>query len=134
MAGTPASGRETGGKSGVGAGVGAGDAAADAPGEGGRPGPQRRVELVEPAAPDDGHNARIGLALLASLVIGFGPLRDAALGNGSFPQAIARYLVCLAACVGAMLVLGRLLDGAPEPEGDGGQEEGELVPPTPAQE
>lgn len=83
-----------------------------------RPGPQRRVELVEPASPDDGHNARIGLALLASLVIGFGPLRDAALGNGSFPQAVGRYLLCLGACVAAMLVLGRLLDGAPPPEDD----------------
>lgn len=81
-----------------------------------RPGPQRRVELVEPASSDDGHNARIGLALLASLVIGFGPLRDAALGNGSFPQAVGRYLLCLGACVAAMLVLGRLLDGAPPPE------------------
>ncbi len=89
----------------------------DADGAAVRAGPQRRVELVEPAAPDDGHNARIGLALLASLVIGFGPLRDAALGNGSFPQAVGRYLLCLAACVGAMLVLGRLLDGAP-PEAD----------------
>jgi len=96
--------------------------------------PQRRVELVEPAAPDDGHNARIGLALLASLVIGFGPLRDAALGNGPFPQAIARYLVCLAACVGAMLVLGRLLDGAPEPEVDSGPPEADLVPPASASE
>lgn len=96
--------------------------------------PQRRLELVEPAAPDDGHNARVGLALLASLVIGFGPLRDAALGNGSFPQAIGRYLLCLAACVGAMLILGRLLDGAPEPEGDGGPQEADLVPPTSASE
>ncbi len=86
-------------------------------GGGGRgAGSQRRVELVEPATPDDGHNARIGLALLASLVIGFAPLRDAALGNGSFPQALGRYLLCLAACVGAMLVLGRLLDGAPPPD------------------
>lgn len=92
------------------------DAPADAAGGAARPGPQRRVELVEPASPDDGHNARIGLALLASLVIGFGPLRDAALGNGSFPQAVGRYLLCLGACVAAMLVLGRLLDGAPPPE------------------
>lgn len=96
----------------------AGSGAADGEGGGGaaRSGPQRRVELVEPASPDDGHNARIGLALLASLVIGFGPLRDAALGNGSFPQAVGRYLLCLGACVAAMLVLGRLLDGAPPPE------------------
>lgn len=119
MADTAATGRDKGDKAGNGEG--------EAP----RSGPQRRVELVEPATPDDGHNARIGLALLASLVIGFGPLRDAALGNGSFPQAVGRYLLCLAACVGAMLVLGRLLDGAPEPEDDGGPAaEADLVPPT----
>ncbi|MEZ5409103.1 MAG: hypothetical protein R2761_13820 [Acidimicrobiales bacterium] len=101
-------------------------------GDGGtvRSGPGRRLELVEPAGPDDGRNTRIGLALLASLVIGFGPLREAALGSGSFPQALGRYLVCLAACVVAMLVLGRLLDGAPEPEDDSGPQDGELVPPT----
>lgn len=104
MADTTAGGREKDGK------------AVDADGAAARSGPQRRVELVEPAVADDGHNARIGLALLASLVIGFGPLRDAALGNGSFPQAVGRYLLCLAACVGAMLVLGRLLDGAPPEE------------------
>jgi len=115
---TAASGRDTG------------DEAGDGTGETVRSGPQRRLELVEPAAPDDGHNARIGLALLASLVIGFGPLREAALGSGSFPQALGRYLVCLAACVGAMLVLGRLLDGAPERSDDGGSQEPELVPPT----
>lgn len=106
MADTTAGGREKEGKPGD----------SDAGGAAVRSGPQRRVELVEPAVPDDGHNARIGLALLASLVIGFGPLRDAAVGNGSFPQAVGRYLLCLAACVGAMLVLGRLLDGAPPDE------------------
>lgn len=106
MADTTAGRREKDGK--------AGDAEVD--GGAARSGPQRRVELVEPEVPDDGHNARIGLALLASLVIGFGPLRDAALGNGSFPQAVGRYLLCLAACVGAMLVLGQLLDGAPPEE------------------
>ncbi len=105
MADTSAGRRENGGQ------VGDGDT-----GSAVRSGGQRRVELVEPAAPDDGHNTRIGLALLASLVIGFGPLRDAALGNGSFPQAVGRYLLCLGACVGAMLVLGRLLDGAPPAE------------------
>ncbi len=108
MADTTAGGRAKESKEGK-----AGDGDAEAAVRSGR---QRRVELVEPAVPDDGHNARIGLALLASLVIGFGPLRDAALGNGSFPQAVGRYLLCLAACVGAMLVLGRLLDGAPPDE------------------
>lgn len=108
MADTTAGGRAKESKEGT-AGGGEVDGAA-------RSGAGRRVELVEPAVPDDGHNARIGLALLASLVIGFGPLRDAALGNGSFPQAVGRYLLCLGACVGAMLVLGRLLDGAPPDE------------------
>lgn len=109
MADTGAAGRQK--DAGSKDGSGDGDAGAAAR-------PQRRVELVEPSTPDDGHNARIGLALLASVVIGFGPLRDAALGNGSFPQALGRYLVCLGACVGAMLVLGRLLDGAPPPDED----------------
>lgn len=108
MADTAAAGRENDG--------GARDAGAKDDGDARAAGrPSRRVELVEPAAPDDGYNTRIGLALLASLVIGFGPLRDAALGNGSFPQAVGRYLLCLGACVGAMLVLGRLLDAAPPP-------------------
>lgn len=106
---------------------GEGEATGDA-----HPAPGRRVELVEPTPPDDGHNARIGLGLLASLVIGFGPLRDAALGNGSFPMAVGRYLACLAASVVAALVLGRLLDGAPPEEmldtgsenADGGAEGG----------
>ena len=59
---------------------------------------------------------RIGLGLLISLVIGFGPLNDAALGHGSFPLAVGRYLVCLACSLTGVLTLGHLLDGAPAPE------------------
>jgi hypothetical protein len=81
----------------------------------------RRIELVAPAVDGDRRASRIGLGLLVSLAIGFGPLRDAALGSGSFPMAIVRYLACLACSVVAVLVLGRLLDGAP-PEPEAGPE------------
>jgi hypothetical protein len=81
-------------------------------------GMERRVELVEPAPENQGRVSRIGLGLLVSIVIGFDPLRDAALGTGSFPMAMFRYLACLGCSVAGMLALGRLLDGAPPPLGE----------------
>ena len=77
---------------------------------------EKRIELVEPA-PDPDHRAqRIGLGLLGSMVLGWAPLNDAFHGNGSFEGAIARFLLCVIVSVGAVLFLGRLLDGAPDPE------------------
>lgn len=97
-----------------------GDPAAD-PGQGAPPA----------GASADMRPARIGLGLLVSVVVGWGPLTDAMGGHGSFEAALLRYLVCLAVSVGAVLLLGRLLDGAPPPETEevpGGGEERQPVP------
>lgn len=75
----------------------------------------KKIELV--AHKDQPHRTtQIGLGLLSSLVVGFAPLTDALEGNGSFENAMGRYLACLAFCIAAALVIGRLLDAAPEPE------------------
>lgn len=72
----------------------------------------KRVELI-----DDGESSNatsyIGLGLIASLIVGFSPLLDAIQGNGSFENAMLRFLACIAVCVVAAAVLGRLLDSAP---------------------
>jgi hypothetical protein len=77
---------------------------------------EKRVELVSDAEDDNQRSQRIGIGLLLSLIVGSGPLGDALNGNGSFEHAIGRYLLTAGACVGATLVLGRLLDTASEPE------------------
>jgi hypothetical protein len=74
---------------------------------------ERRVELVR-RSPGGERAPRIGIGLLLSLILGAGPLSDAFRGNGSFEYAIGRFLVCVAVSVGAALLLGRLLDGAPD--------------------
>ncbi len=56
----------------------------------------------------------MGLALLASPIIGFAPLRDALLGRGPFEEAILRFLACVVVCLIAGSVLGRLLAGTPD--------------------
>lgn len=72
----------------------------------------KRVELI-----DDGESSNatsyIGLGLIASLIVGFSPLLDAIQGNGSFENAMLRFLACIAVCVVAAAVIGRLLDSAP---------------------
>ena len=75
----------------------------------------KRIELVDHAT-NENRPQRIGLGLLASLVVGSGPLRDAFSGNGSFEGAMARFGICVAGCVTAALVLGWLLDSAPPPD------------------
>lgn len=71
----------------------------------------KRVELI-----DEGQSSNatsyIGLGLIASLIVGSGPLLDALNGNGSFENAMLRYLACLAVCVIAAAMLGRMLDSA----------------------
>lgn len=57
--------------------------------------------------------SHIGLGLLASLVVGFGPLSDAFQGHGSFESAIVRFLACVTVSVCGAMVVGRLLDSAP---------------------
>jgi len=64
-------------------------------------------------------NRRLGAAMLASLVFGFGPLRDAALGVGPLEEAIARYLLVLGVCAGAAVVLSIVIEYAiPGPSAD----------------
>lgn len=76
---------------------------------------EKKVELV--AHRDQPHRTtQIGFGLLSSVVVGFSPLTDALQGNGSFENAIGRYLACVAFCVAAALVIGRLLDAAPAAE------------------
>ena len=71
----------------------------------------RRVELISERQAN--RTSNIGLGLLASLAVGFGPLSDAIQGNGSFESAIGRFVACVVVCVGAAAVLGHLLDSAP---------------------
>ncbi|MGI9596584.1 MAG: hypothetical protein ACR2QK_10510 [Acidimicrobiales bacterium] len=83
----------------------------------------KRVELI-----DEGESSNstsyIGLGLIASLIVGFPPLLDAIQGNGTFENAMLRFLACLAVCVVAASVLGRMMDNAPPEE----------VAPSPADE
>ncbi|MEL7154958.1 MAG: hypothetical protein AAFN30_00010 [Actinomycetota bacterium] len=72
---------------------------------------QRRVDLVVQRQSVT-RSPFIGFGLLASLVIGAGPLSNAALGVGSFESAIGRFLLIVVACAMAGAVLGRLLDGS----------------------
>ncbi len=92
----------------------------------------KRVELVDETSSSD-LPAYIGLGLIASLIIGFGPLADAFEGHGSFESAITRFLACVGVCVVAATVLGRILDSAPPeelPDEDGGSERGEPTGPA----
>lgn len=73
----------------------------------------RRIELVDTGAPRRaGMPGYIGVGLLAGVVVGLGPLRDAALGNGPFEAAMIRFAARLLVCLVAANLLGRLLDGA----------------------
>jgi hypothetical protein len=74
----------------------------------------KRVELVRRETPGGHRTQRIGIGLLLSLVLGVGPLNDAFRGNGSFEHAMGRFLFCVGVGVGAVLMLGRLLDAAHE--------------------
>lgn len=52
----------------------------------------------------------VGLALIMSVIVGFGPLRDAFQGNGSFESAMIRFLACVVACLIGASILGRMVD------------------------
>lgn len=96
----------------------------------------KRVELVDDGDRTGGLPSSIGLGLIGSLVVGFGPLRDAAQGNGPFEGAIARYLACLLVCLVGASVLGRILDSAPpetpDPAGDAADTSGDTSGETEA--
>jgi hypothetical protein len=78
----------------------------------------KRVELVDEGGRSPGLPSYIGIGLLGSLVVGFGPLRDAAQGHGSFEDAMTRYLACLLVCLVGASAVGRILDSAPPPVAD----------------
>jgi hypothetical protein len=83
----------------------------------------RRVELID--ASDrvrPGLPGYIGVGLLGGFALGFGPLRDAAQGNGPFEDAMVRFVACLLVCVVSASVIGRLLDSAPAAGGDEGED------------
>lgn len=63
-----------------------------------------------PAEEPSARAGYIGLGLVGSLVVGFDPLRDAFQGNGSFENAILRFLACAAVCVIGASTIGRLID------------------------
>ncbi|MEM9655826.1 MAG: hypothetical protein AAGA65_27315 [Actinomycetota bacterium] len=69
----------------------------------------------KPDDPPEEPSARagyIGLGLVGSLVVGFDPLRDAFQGNGSFENAVLRFLACVAVCVIGAGTIGRLIDAS----------------------
>ncbi len=72
---------------------------------------EKRVQIVVDR-PSATRVPFIGFGLLASLVVGFGLLGEAASGAGSFEGAIGRFLLVVGACAFAGAVLGRLVDGA----------------------
>lgn len=89
-----------------------------------------KVELVTEREPIN-RTSSIGLGLLASLAVGFGPLTDALMGRGPFEAALGRFVACVVFCVVAASLLGRLLDGAPKPESpEEMAEEGAETPPA----
>lgn len=70
-----------------------------------------------PAEEPSARAGYIGLGLVGSLIVGFDPLRDAFQGNGSFENAIFRFLACVAVCVVGAGTIGRMIDAsAPSPE------------------
>lgn len=66
----------------------------------------------------------IGVGLLGGVIVGFGPLRDAAQGNGPFEEAMLRFVACVLFCLLAASLIGRLLDSVPPEEGEDGDELG----------
>lgn len=75
----------------------------------------KRVELVSDREVEN-RTSYVGLGLLASLIVGWGPLADALFGHGSFEGALGRFVACVAVCVAGASSLGRLLDSAPRAE------------------
>ena len=89
----------------------------------------KKVQLV--VEPEGSSRApHIGFGLLASVVVGFAPLSDAFQGNGSFEGAIGRFLACVAFCVVAAVLLGRVLDSAPPEAATDASETGGGAEPT----
>lgn len=86
--------------------------------EDGKKGKKGKKDKDEPAEEPSARAGYIGLGLVGSLVVGFDPLRDAFQGNGSFENAILRFLACVAVCVLGAGTIGRLIDASAAQDGD----------------
>ncbi|MEM7272273.1 MAG: hypothetical protein AAF547_04255 [Actinomycetota bacterium] len=78
-------------------------------------GKSKNDEDDEQEEPPSARVGYIGLGLMGSLIVGFDPLRDAAVGNGSFESAVLRFLACVAVCTVGAGTLGRLIDASAPP-------------------
>lgn len=101
----------------------------------------KRVELIDENGGGSTVTSYIGLGLIGSLIIGYSPLLDAIQGNGSFENAMLRFLACVAVSVGASTVIGRMLNvppgqrrsveaGQSDDYPDGSEETSDLNPPA----
>lgn len=79
-------------------------------------GPKTRIELVTEPDETAVQNGRVGLGLVLSFPLGWGPLNDAFSGRGAFEFAIGKYLLIVLACVAGTTFIGSLLDKAPAPK------------------
>jgi hypothetical protein len=72
-----------------------------------------QVELVTSATTTQAQMGRMGLGLVLSFPLGWGPLTDAFAGRGAYELSMAKFLLVVAACVTGTTVVGNLLDKAP---------------------
>jgi hypothetical protein len=75
--------------------------------------------------------SRAGPSVLGGVVVGFGPLRDAAQGNGPFEDAMIRFVGCVLFCLVAASMIGRYLDNIPFEDDDEGDVDPEADGETP---
>lgn len=75
----------------------------------------KRIELISPAENDQAHVGRIGLGLVMSFPLGWGPLSDAFAGRGSYEESMGKFLIVVGACVLGTTIIGKILDSAPNP-------------------
>ncbi len=74
-----------------------------------------QIELVTSATTSQAQMGRMGLGLVLSFPLGWGPLTDAFAGRGAYELSMAKFLLVVAACVTGTTVVGNLLDKAPTP-------------------
>ncbi len=74
-----------------------------------------QIELVTSTTTTQAQMGRMGLGLVLSFPLGWGPLTDAFAGRGAYELSMAKFLLVVAACVTGANVVGNLLDKAPAP-------------------
>lgn len=75
--------------------------------------PASRIEFVTPPAENQAHIGRIGLGLVLSFPLGWGPLTDSFAGRGAYEVSMSKFLAVVGACVIGTTLIGKLLDAAP---------------------